>query len=135
MIIGLGSFPPALACHGNAEVSCSNTILAEVASPGAELKAVVFTRDCGATTGFSTQVSVLPAAAKLPVADGGNLFVADTDHGRASPGIGGGPKVQVEWVGRNRLRVIHDPRARVFKAVEKVAAARVEYVPPVPDGA
>jgi len=96
-------------------------------SPGAELKAVIFTRNCGATTAFSTHVSVLPAGSRLPHG-GGNLFIADTDHGAASAEAARGPEVRVDWVGRNRLRIYRDPRARVFKAAPEIAAVRVEYV-------
>ncbi len=38
--------------------ACGNEILKEVRSPTGKMKGVVFQRDCGATTGFSTQVSV-----------------------------------------------------------------------------
>ena len=37
---------------------CGNTLLAETPSPEGNLRAVVFERNCGATTSFSTQVSV-----------------------------------------------------------------------------
>jgi hypothetical protein len=122
-------------CFGDSLALCSNTILAETPSPGAELKAVVFTRDCGATTAFSTQVSILPTGATLAASEGGNLFVADTDHGAAPAGPGGGPNVKVEWVGRNRLRLHHDPRARVFQSGGVVAGVRVEYLALTRDGA
>jgi hypothetical protein len=69
---------------------CNNTVLSETNSPGAELKAVVFTRSCGATTGVSTHVSILPETANLRPKDGGNLFIADTDHLR-------GPKVGLRF--------------------------------------
>jgi hypothetical protein len=42
-----------------ADDMCKNIVYKEYASPNAQLKAVVFARDCGATTGFSTQVSIL----------------------------------------------------------------------------
>src|SRR5687767_10343542 len=45
---------------------CGNDIQLTVVSPDRKLKAVVFERSCGATTGFSTQVSVLPADRDLP---------------------------------------------------------------------
>lgn len=115
-------------CFGDSKASCNNIPLTELPSPGAELKAVIFTRDCGATTAASTQVSILPISATLRAADGGNLFIADTGHGAAPAGPGGGPQVQVEWVGRNRLRLRHDHRARVFKAEPMVAGVRIEYV-------
>ena len=37
---------------------CGNEILGEFASPDRKKKVVVFQRDCGATTGFSTQASL-----------------------------------------------------------------------------
>jgi hypothetical protein len=39
---------------------CGNDPISETPSPNGQMKVVVFQRDCGATTGFSTQVSVLP---------------------------------------------------------------------------
>ena len=55
---------------------CGNEIFQEVYSPDNEYKAVVFQRDCGATTGFSTQISILKAPAKLPN-ESGNIFAMD----------------------------------------------------------
>src|SRR6266550_3254126 len=72
---------------------CGNELLKEVASPNGRMKAVVFQRDCGATTGFSTQVSVFRRDQRLPN-EGGNLFAADTNHGAAPSGQGGGPVVE-----------------------------------------
>ncbi len=107
---------------------CDNTPLAEVPSPGGTRKAVVFQRDCGATTGFSTQVSVLAAGEKLPN-DGGNVFVADTDHGQAPSGPGGGPVVEVVWLGEERLLIRHHRRARVFRSEAHVGSVAVGYEP------
>lgn len=55
---------------------CGNEIFQEAYSPDGEYKAVVFQRDCGATTGFSTQISILKASADLPD-KGGNVFIID----------------------------------------------------------
>jgi hypothetical protein len=55
---------------------CGNEIFQEVYSPDNEYKAIVFQRDCGATTGFSTQISILKASAKLPDKPG-NIFTMD----------------------------------------------------------
>lgn len=38
---------------------CGSTMVQTIPSPDGELKAVVFEHDCGATTGYSTQVSIL----------------------------------------------------------------------------
>ena len=105
---------------------CGNDLLAEVPSPSGTRKAVVFQRDCGATSGFSTQVSVLPAGEKLPN-DGGNVFVADTDHGGAPSGPGGGPVVEAVWTHEDRLLIRHHRMARVFRSEARVGSVLVGY--------
>jgi hypothetical protein len=105
---------------------CENTPLAEVPSPGGTRKAVVFQRDCGATTGFSTQVSVLAAGEKLRD-NGGNVFVADTDHGAAPSGPGGGPVVEPVWIAEDRLLIRHHRLARVFRSEARVGSVAVVY--------
>jgi hypothetical protein len=105
---------------------CGNQPLAEVRSPGGARKAVVFQRDCGATTGFTTQVSVLPPGGDLPD-DGGNVFVADDDDGAAPAGPGGGPAVYVAWLDDTRMVIRHHPRARVFRAEPRVGPVEVRY--------
>ena len=77
---------------------CGNDLVREVRSPSGKMKAVVFERDCGATTGFSTQVSLLLSNKSLPN-ESGNLFIADTDHGNAPAGAWGGPIVEPSWTG------------------------------------
>ena len=61
---------------------CGNEVLQELPSPGAPLVAVVFRRDCGATTDVSTQLSILARGATLQNR-AGNVFVADSKHGAA----------------------------------------------------
>ena len=105
---------------------CGNQPLAEARSPGGARKVIVFQRDCGATTGFSTQASVLPADGELPD-DGGNVFVADDDHGAAPSGPGGGPAVDAAWISENRLLIRQHPRARVFRAEPRIGDVEVLY--------
>jgi len=105
---------------------CGNSVVAEFPSPNGRWKAVVFSRDCGATTDFSTQVSLLKAGDSL-ANDGGNLFVADRDHGKAPAGPSGGPAVAVRWVSDGQLRVEHHSLARVFKAEALRQNVKIEY--------
>jgi hypothetical protein len=58
---------------------CENELVGEHTSPDGQYKAVLFVRDCGATTGFNTQVSLLRSNQHLKNGSG-NLFIADTDH-------------------------------------------------------
>ncbi|HEX5605144.1 MAG TPA: hypothetical protein VFY96_01440 [Candidatus Binatia bacterium] len=88
--------------------------MAEFVSPDGTKKVVVFQRDCGATTDFSTQASLLATNEKLEN-EGGNVFSADTNHNAAPSGVGGGPELRVRWESRNRLLLQHHPSARVSK--------------------
>jgi hypothetical protein len=110
-------------------------VISEIYSPNREFRAVVFQRDCGATTGFSTQVSVLAANQRflterswLQSTKPGNVLVADTNHGNAPSGPGGGPVVQLEWIGPRQLRITHDNRARVSVRQSKIDIVDVEYL-------
>jgi hypothetical protein len=105
--------------------ACGNDPIAEAVSPDGELKALAFQRNCGATTGFSTQISVVPAEASAPSGPG-NVFIADANHGAAA-GPGGGPKVDLAWASPRRLVITHDPSARVFKAEAERAGASITY--------
>jgi hypothetical protein len=105
---------------------CANRQLQVVRSPDGKRKAVIFERDCGATTGFSTQVSVLPSGARLPN-EPGNAFVADTDHGATPSGPGGGPAIKVIWTSNTKLLIKHHPKARLFKAHPQVAGVTIRY--------
>ena len=130
-VIGALAFGVAVAVFGFRSLmsnSCTNQVLAEVPSPEGTLKAVVFERNCGATIAFSTQISVLPAAASLQ--DGpANLFAAAAAHGKAPSSPGRGPEVRVTWIGPRSLRVAHDRDTRVLLASHNAAGVSAEYVP------
>lgn len=102
---------------------CGNTIIAERLSPGGEWKAVSFERNCGATTGFSTQVSVLGAREGLKN-EGGNLLVATTAGGKAPAGPEGGPEVRINWVSSNVVELQYHLFAETRRAAEKVRGVR-----------
>jgi len=118
----------AVLCLGamGCDAGCTNESVSDAVSPDGRRHAVVFTRDCGATTGFSTQVSVLPAGRRP--SGGGNVFVADGDHGRAPARPGGGPAVRVRWLDRRTLEVRYDGRARVFKKDARHDDTNVRFV-------
>ena len=52
------------------------SVYQEVASPNNVYKAVEFSRDGGATTGFNTQVSIIKMGKKLPDKPG-NIYISD----------------------------------------------------------
>ena len=126
LLLAIGTAASVTACL-DLSAGCGNEQLSEVASPDRARRAVVFQRDCGATTPFSTQVSILPAGATLPDSSG-NVFVADTEHGRADAGPGGGPRVSVRWIAGDTLELRYDPRARIFVQEAHVLGTNVRFV-------
>ncbi len=106
---------------------CANELVSEVVSPDGARKVVVFQRDCGATTAASIQASVVAADAPLP-STGGNLFVADSDHGSAPVARSGTPDLQVAWTSPREVVLRHNPRVRVFKSADRVDDVRASYV-------
>lgn len=104
---------------------CSNNVAARLASPDGRYEAVLFQRDCGATTGFSTQISVLEAGEKL--SGGGNVFRADDDHGAAKIGAWGGSWAEMKWLAADRLHIRYAVNSRLFEQDESVAGVTVSY--------
>ncbi|MFZ5895184.1 MAG: hypothetical protein ACOY0T_29255 [Myxococcota bacterium] len=107
---------------------CANSLLSEYPSPDGGRKLVVFQRDCGATTGFSTQVSLLDANDALPNA-GGNVFSADTNHGEAESGAGGGPRISVRWTSTDSVTIEHSSKVRMFTQHERFDGVTIHYAP------
>jgi len=123
LLVWLFAFIGPLACS---DAGCENSVLQDIPSPDGRRHAVIFERSCGATTGFSTQVSVVPSVrdARGP----GNVFTADTDHGKAPSGPGGGPIVAARWIDRRTLEIRYDSEARVFHHERRHDDTDIRYV-------
>jgi hypothetical protein len=93
---------------------CENDEVRTSASPDGTLSAVVFRRSCGATTGFSTHVSVIQRQASLPD-DPGNALT-----------VGGEQPVQVIWQDPAHL-LISGFKEPVFKRMAKVGAIQIAF--------
>lgn len=111
---------------GTLRPECVNTVVESVASPDTEWTAVLFERSCGATTGFSSQVSVVRTGSALPDR-AGNAFVllrGDT----AGTTSWGGPVVTLLWTGPRQLEVSHDPTAHAMSSSRRVGEVDVRFV-------
>ncbi len=104
---------------------CGNEVVSRVDAPGGQLSAVMFQRDCGATTGFTTQVSILRPG-EVP-AGKGNVFIADDNHGAAKVGPWDGPWADPQWLAPDHLRIRYAAKARVVLRQESMAGVRVTY--------
>jgi len=107
-------------------MSSSNSVVEEIPSPSGRLKAIVFERNAGATTSFSTQISIIQSSKELKN-DSGNIFVADCDHGKAPSASWGGPEVLVKWIDDQTLLITHHPDARLFKSETEFQGCKIKY--------
>ena len=110
---------------GGCSAACKTTMVKSVDAPDARHSAAIFQRDCGATTGFSTQVSVIRPGEHLSGV--GNAFIADDDHGAAPAGSWGGPWAEVQWVASNHLLIRFTSKSRIFDRADHVNEIRVTY--------
>lgn len=78
---------------------CGNEIHSEHVSPDNDYKAVIFQRDCGATTGFSTQLSIIDANSDLGNDVAGNVLILDGHPDEIL--------LKVTWKSKNELVVNH----------------------------
>ena len=88
---------------------CENRVLSEVPGPKGNRTAIVFERSCGATTGFSTHVSVVNEFGELG-RSAGNVFAADSDHGAVKD-----MTVTVRWAAADQVVIRYPAQSRVFK--------------------
>ena len=114
---------------------CGNEIVARIASPDGAYEAVLFDRNCGATTGFSTQISVLPAGTRPE--DGSNVFRADANHDpNMRLGDWHGPWAEISWLSPRHLLIRYVAGARLFARETEVGGIVVSYEPvPTPSPA
>lgn len=110
----LAAMAPALAgCDLHA---CGNQVLRTVTAPDGRHAAAIFRRDCGATTGFSIQVSLV-GPGEAP-AGSGDLFVAG----------GEGRMPDVEWLGPDPLRISYRRDSLLLhEQVSERDGVRIEY--------
>lgn len=92
---------------------CKNEIVQKVPAPTGLKVAYVFTRDCGATTNPSLQLSILEKD-EDDQNDSGNTFRSDKDF-------------FIEWTDDKTLKVIYDKSSEVFEKDTKVNGISIEY--------
>lgn len=104
---------------------CSNVIHAELPSPDNKYKAVIFQRDCGATSGFSTQISIVQADKALPN-DSGNIFVI-----KGHPETHG---LELAWLSNKELLINTKLDGSEFKAEQRfgrINPINIRYAPDI----
>ncbi len=115
----------ALVCLSACENPCGNEIVRELPSPDQKSKAVLFTQNCGVTTDYTSQVSILSRGEAFS-ADG-NAFIADSNHGAAETIPQGGPVVSMTWTAPDALLVTYANQSRVFLSETQVRNVSITY--------
>lgn len=105
--------------------ACDTKVLQVARDIGSDRYAATEVRNCGATTDLATVVRV--GRASEPQSDAIEVFVADSDHGNATDGMGGSIFMNVVWTAPGKLAIVHDERGRVFKRVDEAKGATIKY--------
>lgn len=106
------------------ENMCGVELGAEALSPSNKLKAVIYQFDCGATTPFTTQISILKPDEVLPYSSG-NIFSA---YRGSWTGSWYGPYAEIAWLDESTLQVSYIGDANVTKRTEKRGSVNIRYV-------
>jgi hypothetical protein len=93
---------------------CGNDIKQRIPSPNGENIAYIFDRSCGATTGFSPQLSILYKGDELEN-ESGNTFRSEKDF-------------SIEWLDEKNLKVIYDISSETYEMKKKVNGITIEYI-------
>lgn len=113
VLIGAGAFYCWM--FGGLGDLCGNEIISSDVAPNGALKAVLFRRDCGATTGYSTQVSILSASRSLPN-EAGNIFIQKDE-----------PVVVIRWIDDHHLSVSGGGARTAFRHLTDYRGVRITY--------
>ena len=86
---------------------CGNESYKEIYSPNKSLKAVIFTRGCGATTGYGTQVAILGHAEELK--NTSEAVFSVEGHATTSSPI-------IKWINNKHLNIRKRPNRQAYLA-------------------
>ena len=109
---------------------CHDKTIEEFPSPDNKMKAVLFSKNCGATTNFTTHVVIIPKTSELsqlPLRYRPSFFSADCNHGTAPIGKEGGPEVKLTWTSSNKMTISHHKFARVYLNKPMAKGISIEY--------
>jgi len=106
---------------------CRNSDIRVIPSTDGRYNALVYTRDCGATTGWSTNVSIEGSHTKRAYGPG-NVFRAEWEaNADLPPTFSSGPAVQATWSGPTELRIVYDERSDPYLRNASARGVSVQY--------
>lgn len=93
---------------------CGNEIIQKVSSPNGEKVAYLFTRDCGATTSSSPQLSILNKNENLQNKSG-NTFRSNKDF-------------SIRWLSNMNLQVNYEKNSEIYEMDKSVNEIEIDYI-------
>ncbi|WP_333607767.1 DUF5412 family protein [Arsukibacterium sp.] len=126
VIAGVPILLLALLLYLSADGMCGNYIHTEVGSPDNRYKAVIFQRDCGATTDFSTQISIVKKNTELKN-NSGNIFVVRCHPDSQAP--------ELKWLSNTELligRQLDGTEVRAENSFGLIHKLKISYATGVP---
>jgi len=94
---------------------CTNSVRERITSPDGRYDAVVFDRDCGATTAISVQVALVEVGGSVPDKPA-NVFVSEDN-----------PRIKLEWRARHHLLIMFDAASRVTRREDRQNGVMISY--------
>ena len=126
---GLASFVTLIlllsqACTGGL---CANDVLGTYPAPSGQYEAILFVRNCGATTPFGTNVSVLRPGDQLGDEAGNIFLVAAAPSSHVATNRIGAPLVEVRWLTGDTLLIRHSAGVEIHRQVLIERGVHVRY--------
>jgi hypothetical protein len=95
---------------------CETEVVKTLPSPNGDRNLIVFHRDCGATTDFNTQISLLPSGQRFSF-----------DKFPAFFSVGGSYDLKVNWLSNDEIQITVPKAERVYRRDRSPRGAVVVY--------
>jgi hypothetical protein len=109
---------------------CGNSLVSVHPSPDGSFVAVVFYRNCGATTPFTTEISVVRGVEDA-ISRGydGNVFsMVDPNDSNKGLEVNGAIEARLNWRSSQLLSISIPRRARIGKQVHRIRNIEIQYI-------
>lgn len=107
---------------------CENKVIEIINSPDNLMKVVTFERNCGATTDFSIQASVLLNDININNDSVGNVLTLDSNDGKAWPRDSSGRAIiRARWDNSTSLIIESSSNAQIYYQQSKIDNVNIKF--------
>jgi hypothetical protein len=106
-----------IACFMDGFGACKTVVRNSMPSPDGTKSIVIFGKECGATVGFNTQVSIAPSGGSFSQEKSPAFFAISGEH-----------SIMAKWLGDSTVEISSIPEGeRVLKSEQRVGEIRISY--------